>query len=208
MNKIINIILKIILRILFCIIILSILLYVCLWIYVINFTPKEYKNHYDNKIIIDLDEGQYEIIWFTLTRNNRYKVKWKPFIFDIFIEYYFREDHKNVGYLAANSMLFELNANNIPSMQWHILNYSFTRYVEFDKNWKKCLSIIITNGYYGNGVYGIINASEYYYNKKINDVTEKELISLILLNLGSNRFEIGSIISEETINEIYNLFRK
>ena len=124
----------------------------------------------------------------------------------MFLEYSLKDNYDNVDYLTANSILFRLNANRIPSIQWHILNYTFTRYISFDNNWKKSLSIIISHGYYGNGVYDIRNAAEYYYNKNIKEVTENELISLTLLNFSSNRYEIGSLHSKEKTNEIYILF--
>lgn len=43
------------------------------------------------------------------------------------------------------------------------------------------LSEYLSSIYFGNNVYGITNASKYYYNKKLSELTDKEFLSLIAL---------------------------
>jgi hypothetical protein len=88
----------------------------------------------------------------------------------------------------------------------HLRYYSLMRYINYDNNWKKCVSINVSNGYYGNEINTIENASKYYYNKNIKNITDKELIALTLLLLSSTRYEIESNYSKIKVDEIFSKF--
>jgi hypothetical protein len=62
------------------------------------------------------------------------------------------------------------------------------------------LSIIVQNYYYGNDIRNIIDASDYYYHKSIENLTDKELMALLLLNPIRT---IGSQELDETVEKLY-----
>jgi hypothetical protein len=62
------------------------------------------------------------------------------------------------------------------------------------------LSIIVQNYYYGNDIRNIIDASDYYYHKSIENLTDKELMSLLLLKPMRT---IGSQELDETVEKLY-----
>ena len=187
------------------IILFIIILYFGLWIYVSKSVPKELKQQYDQINIPDISSSNYEIIWFALTGNKNNGFKWYPFLYDRF----FGERNNNIKrYVAFNLVNTNENYRRGYRLEtWHI-EYGLARYIRYDNNYKKCLSYIINYGFLGNNIYGLINASEYYYNKNINDLTERELISLALLFTSPSQYKIGEIISENKTEEIIYLYKK
>jgi hypothetical protein len=202
MNKYFKLMAKILSRTIIGIMAFIILLYFALWIYTIKYIPKNYKENYEKSIVLDIDENQYQIIWYILTKNKNYGFKWYPFIFDVIL----RDNRDNVDFIAAKTIIMNLDYMDLYSS--HIRDYSLTRYINYDNNWKKCISIIASNGYYGNGIYNLENAMEYYYKKNLKNITERELIAMILLLSSPTRYEIGSNYSETKIEEIFNEYRK
>jgi hypothetical protein len=201
MNKVIKTILNIIFKILCSIIILLLLLYFGLWIFVNNSIPKEVKQKYNNSSVLNISDEQYQIIWFVWEKNKNNKFKWYPFIIDGFFRSY-ADSYASYLLLYDNDKYNEKlkrSPNRLPV--WH-MEYGLKRYIRKKNDYKKCLSIILSKSSMGNGIYGIENASKYYYNKIIEDLTEKELISLVLLSLSSTRYKIGGENSENKTNEI------
>jgi hypothetical protein len=205
MKSIIYRIAKIISKILIGFIMLIILIYLGLWIYTINYVQDEWKYYYKNYEIKELNENQYEIIWFILTQNKNYKSKWYPFLFDIII-YIMKQENTiegNLNLMTAETILihkfYYRDLNNA-----HLRYYSFERYIGFDNNWKKCISIIMNNFYFGNEIYNLEDASIFYFNKNIKNITEKELIGLLLINR-INLF--GSELYNDKIDKLYNGYK-
>ena len=201
MNKVIKTILNIILKILCSIISLLLLLYFGLWIFVNNSIPKEVKQKYNNSSVLNISDEQYQIIWFVWEKNKNNKFKWYPFIIDAFFRSY-ADSYASYLLLYDNDKYNEKlkhSHNRLPV--WH-MEYGLKRYIRKKNDYKKCLTIILSKSPMDNGIYGIENACKYYYNKKIEDLTEKELISLALLSLSSTRYKIGGENSENKANEI------
>jgi len=201
MNKVIKIIINIILKILFTIIVLLLLLYFGLWIFVNNSIPKEVKQKYNNTSALNISDEQYQIIWFVWENNKKNKFKWYPFIIDGFFRSH-ADSYASYLLLCDNDEYNEKlkhSPNRLPV--WN-MEYGLKRYIRKKNDYKKCLSIILSKSYMNNEIYGIEDACKYYYNKKIEDLTEKELISLAVLSLNYTIYKIGGENSEDKINEI------
>jgi hypothetical protein len=204
MNKIIKAILSIFIKVSCIIGILLFSLYFGLWIYVIHSIPEDLKQQYDQYNIYDITEQQYQIIWFTWTGNKNYRFKWQPFIFDTFSKDYLQYSSLIMIY-KNEKVMDKLKLSPIRLPVWNI-EYGIWRYIKKENNYKKCINVIITNGYIDGKIFGMEDACKHYFNKKLIDVTDKELISLSLLMFSPRKYGIGYEISEEKTNQIYSKF--
>ena len=217
MNKYILIFLNILKRVMFGIIILFFILYFSLWILFSNWIPKELKIMYNQDIESYFSDEQYNIITFSLSDNKGNKFKWYPFIVDIFVQFnnvYKNRKSKNINsiaYMATSRIALEYFHNNIGkygNMEWHMMNYGLERYIILKNDYKKSIDIITGKGWMGLGIFGFKNASEYYYNKEIKELTNEELISLRVLMDNPGYYKIGSeenkIRTERILNEYGN----
>jgi len=182
---------KLLKKIILIIIIFIIISYFTLWIYVTKSVPKTLKEIYDQQIVFDISENQYNLMWFVWTENKNYRFVWYPFLFKI---------GKNNDNLDNYISFFLINSNEIFNKPyglqvWHI-NYGLARYIRKDNNYKKCLSVIIEKCLY--------DRSQQYYNKGINDLTDKELIKL-MLSIESNHY-LYSNRTEIRVAELLLLF--
>jgi hypothetical protein len=170
-----------------------------LWIYTIKYVSQDFKDYYQNSKILDLNDNQYEIIWYVISRDKNYGFKWQPFIFDIIFEdkNEFTSRRNVVDLITAETIISQFGYRDLNNA--HIRYYALTRYINFDNNWKKCLSIIVQNHVYGNNITNIIDASGYYYNKSIKDLSDMELMALLSPNpictIG-NQEELDNFIGE------------
>jgi hypothetical protein len=199
MNKLLIRISRIFVKIICVITACIIFSYFGLWIYVTNSVPKELKLLYDESVIVELSDNQYNLIWFTLTGNKNYEFKWYPFIFDTIFE---KKEYNLVGHIAFHF----INSNekyrrSYRYITWNVEN-GLIRYIKYNNNYKKFLSIIINSGYMGNGIYGFEDASKYYFSKTLEYLNDRELLSIVLLYISSSRFSVESKNSENRINEI------
>ena len=195
---------EILIKILAVLIIIVLIFYFGLWIYVYRSVPDELKQDYHLTNVLEFSDEQFQIIWFALTENKRYNFNWYPFI----IEALFRDPKDNADRIASMFIMFSNNmyvTSPFRASLWNI-EYGLARYIRRDNDYKKCLSLIITKAYMGNEIYGIFDASEYYYSKNIDDLTIEELVSLIILINSPTRNAIGSLFSYNKIEEIVNKY--
>jgi len=202
MNKAISVLFRIFKGVTCGTIILIVVLYFGLWIYITKSTPEELKQQYDQASILNISDDQYKIIWFVWTENKNYEFKRYPFL----IEYFFRDRKDNLDNFISFYLINTNEKYRKPyGYQIWDIHAGLARYIRRDNNYKKCLSIILPKAYMGKDIYGFENACEYYYNKKLKDVTEKELIS-IALSFKNPMCWIGSNESEYKTNEILNKY--
>jgi hypothetical protein len=213
LNKIFAKILKISLRIFIGIIVFFILLYIGLWLYTINYVSDDFKKYYKNYEIMDLSDTQYKIIWYSISNKNDYKFKWRPFLFDI-IEILIESEPYDYNYISMLTseeiIIYGFGYRDLNNA--HPRYYALERYIIFDNNWKKCISILVNNWlygfidtvifedteeYYNNArIRTLEKAVKYYYNKEIKDITDRELAALFL-----RRFTELDITEEMLLNE-------
>ena len=201
MYKKVRNILNISLKVIRVIVLFILFLYFGLWIYITKTVPEELKQYYDQFEMNYISDNKYQIIWFVFTGNKNYGFKRYPFIIDRLFE-----GKNNIeSYVSFNIInTNEKYRKDFRSETWNV-EYGLSRYIRWDNNYKKCMNYIINYGYFGNNIFGIVNASEYYFKKRIDDLTERELISLVLF-INSGRYRIGSDLSENKINEIINTY--
>ena len=201
MNNIIKRLLKYFSKFLFILLSIIILLYFGLWIFITMSVPIELKQLYEQTNIVDLTERQYRLIWSTWTENNNFRFKWYPIILDG----YFQDgidSYASLLLLYKNEKTLALLNSSPSRLPVSHIEYGLSRYIKWDNNYKKAFSVISTYGYMNNNIYGFENASKYYYSKNAKDLSEIELISLVILYFSPSRYEIGSHASESKTDEI------
>jgi len=195
MKRIGSIIFKISKTTVFVIILFCLLLYFSLWIYINNSVPKELKLKYNQNIESCFNDNQYEIILFSFAGHKNNRFKWHPFLFDFIFVIISGKYDNTIASVTASTIAGEYFYDNIGKYtmtDWHIMNYGFTRYVIIKNNYKKCIDIILEKCLLGENIYGIKNASKHYFNKEVSDLSDEELISLIVLSYAPTRFKIGT----------------
>jgi len=201
MNRTTKIVLKILY--IFLSIVLSgvIIIYSVLWIYINDHRDNEAIENYKQRINIELTEDQAKIIWFAYTNNKNYGFTWYPLIFDIIFE-----KHNNIDLIAGEMIVGDFRKYK-SSMEARFVSYAMKRYVNRKINWKECIEIIASNMYFSNKIFGIENASKEYYKKSYKELTEKELIGIIILEK-KPFIQFDSINFNNAVEKIYNEYIK
>ncbi len=152
-------------------------MYVGLWMYVYSHTRKIPVSELQSNITITLTDEQAKIIWFTVTGDKNYRFTYYPFLFEIF-----QKTHQyNIGDIVAGSLMAD-EMRRTETLKRHVIMYATARYINRRFHWKDCIEYIASRIYMGSGIYGLDNASMYYYDKNYTDLSAKELIQLYLLS--------------------------
>ena len=146
MNNIFNKIVKYFFRTIIVLILSIFIIYIGLWIYTVKYVSPDFKNYYQNSEILDFNDSQYEIIWYVIAKNRNYGFKWQPFIFDIALDLFYNPNEFDlkisiVSWITAETIIGRFRYRDLNSA--HPRYYALSRYITFDNNWKKCLSIIV-----------------------------------------------------------------
>ena len=186
----------------FCLLLLLIFfIYFLRWIYVINIVPNDLIQQYNQSSLLNISDRQYKIIWFAITKNKNYGFNRYPF----FIDNFFRNNKENLDYEISSYLIIanEQYKNYHISKKRNIQN-GLSRYINKDNNFKKCLSIFISQGNFGENIYNMEEACKIYYDKSIKDISDEECLSLVGFAIYPH-YTIGSRESEKIIKEIlYN----
>jgi hypothetical protein len=182
------------------IICIIICLYSILWIYINYKRDNEAIENYKQKINVTLTDEQAKIVWFSYTNNKKYGFTWVPLFFEIFQT----ERRNNIDFITGTILIGD--SRKYSSMEYHFVSYSMKRYVNRKISWKECIEILVSNLNFGNQNNGIKKGSEYYYNKPYENLTEKELIGLTIIERRPNiEFNSNDFINE--IEKIYNSYK-
>jgi hypothetical protein len=174
--------------------------------YIINLVPKELKETYNQKRESYVTDEQYDIISFSFTKQRKTNFTWRPIIFDIFVNWYAEKDNTTIAAIAASTISVEYfnNTENCSTMDWHFLQYSTIRYIIFDNDYKKCIDIILEKAFFGENIYGIKDASKYFFEKEPQNLSTEELVSLIVSLRSPVRYKIGTEENKREVLEIIN----
>lgn len=197
--------LKILVSIVFGMIGLCLLLYFSLWIYAGSSVPKELKDTYNQDIESYFTDEQYDVISFAFTREKNYQFTWRPFIFDII----FFQKENNIAFISSSNISAKYVHNNkgkYTMMDWRIMDYGFLRYIITQNDPKKCIDIIMKDCFLGPEIYGIEHAGRHYFSKEVKDLSNEELISLVISLPSPIRFGIGTEMNKARTQEILDGF--
>ena len=199
-----NKVIKQLLRIIFITVFITTLLYFGLWVFIAKNVSDELKQQYSQNMISNFSDNQFQLMWYVLTGNKNYRFTWYPPLIEVI-----GKKELSLGNTVAAFILHSNGKyrNQLRLKTWN-LEYGLARYIKWDNDYKRCVSVIISHSYLGDNIFGFANASNYYYEKNTIDLTERELISIVLLSLSPVLYKIESEYSERKIEElIYNYYK-
>ena len=189
---------------------LSLLLFMllcCLFLYIflnIYINKKGIKIKYENiknETTIELTEKQIEIVSYIYTNDKNPKLKKIPLISD------FVFSKNEMAYIMATFYFEKHDERNkkIGTMDRRMVILGTMRNIEKNINYKDCYNYVISNSYFGNGIIGLADASEFYFDKDYTYLSNEEFIKLILTAINPSRYTIklgNKRIIEEKVDEI------
>ncbi|MBP5328656.1 MAG: transglycosylase domain-containing protein [Spirochaetaceae bacterium] len=160
---------------------------------------------------VELSDMQIEIASFIYSKHANPKFTKLPLIIDFF-------SSKNQG---AYTFVQVYGSTSSHLSCWHCLSpiqkrikaFCTSRYVVRKIDYKTCYNYIFSASYFGYGsIYGLEDASIFYFKKDFKDLSCKEFINLVLISENPYKYDIlkeenCQLINDE-INEIYSNFKK
>lgn len=153
------------------------ILYFILNIYISNKGKRIDLENIRSNTKIELTEKQVYISSYINTGKKTNSLKIYPLIIDTFSKdnqaaYIFSQIYLNNCYPESNKWT---------ETEWRLIKLGTRRKVVKKLCLKDCYNYIYTFSYFGNAIYGLDNAAEFYYGKNYADLTIEEYIKLILL---------------------------
>ena len=180
------------------------IIYIGLNIYVKSKEIKVDSNKLLNATTVYLSNEQIKIASYVLNKDKN--PKFHNYFFLINDAFSFRN---HVALLTATNYIAE-NSDTLKyeSIELQIIDLATKRYVMKNIDYRICYNYLFSKFYFGKELYGLQNASNFYYSKDYKNLTQKEFISLCLL-LNNPAFydftdENNKKRCAEKINEIYS----
>ena len=179
----------------------SLCVYIFLNIYINEKGIKIKYENIKNETAIELTEKQMEIVSYIYTNNKNPKLKKIPLIMD------FVFSKNKMAYIMAAFYFEKHDERNkkIRTMDRRMVILGTMRDIEKNINYKDCYNYVISNSYFGNGIIGLADASEFYFDKDYNCLSNEEFIKLILTAINPSRYNIkigNKRLIEEKVDEI------
>ena len=194
-----------IIKMFFSLLLFMLLCCLCVYIFLnIYINKKGIKIKYENiknETAIELTEKQIEIASYIYTNNKNPKLKKLPLIMD------FVSSKNKMAYIMAVFYFDQNDERNkkIRTMDRRMVILGTMRDIEKNINYKDCYNYVISNSYFGNGIIGLADASEFYFDKDYTYLSNEEFIKLILTAINPSRYTIklgNKRLIEEKVNEI------
>ena len=189
---------------------LILILYVSLNIYVKSKEVKVDKNKLLRSSTISLSEEQIKIASIVLNGNSN--PEFHNYIFLINDAF---SKRNYVALATAFSYIGEHDNDNFrksTSNERRIIELATKRFIMKKIDYVPCYNYIFSKFYFGNNMYGLSDASNFYFSKQYTELTDKEFISLCLLLHNPTYYDFRNENNrkrcEEELNRIYLLYRK
>ena len=194
---------------------LILILYISLNIYVKSKEVKVDKNELLRSSTISLSEEQIKIASIVLNGNSNPEFHNYIFLINIFLINDAFSKRNYVALATAFNYIGEHDNDNFrksTSNERRIVELATKRYIMKNIDYVTCYNYIFSKFYFGNNVYGLSAASDFYYSKPYTELTVKEFISLCLLLHNPTYYDFRNEKNrkrcEEELNRIYLLYQK
>lgn len=97
--------------------------------------------------------------------------------------------NKAAYYTAAEYLSQHYPIRCAGTTERRIIYLATERYVIKTYDYQTCYDYLFSQSYFGNGIYGLPSAADFYYQKSYESLTEKEFISLCLLQMNSAYYD-------------------
>ena len=189
---------------------LILILYVSLNIYVKSKEVKVDKNELLRLSTISLSEEQIKIASIVLNGNSN--PEFHNYIFLINDAF---SKRNYVALATAFSYIGEHDNDNFrksTSNERRIIELATKRFIMKKIDYVTCYNYIFSKYYFGNNMYGLSDASNFYFSKQYTELTDKEFISLCLLLHNPTYYDFRNEKNrkrcEEELSRIYLLYQK
>jgi membrane carboxypeptidase/penicillin-binding protein len=98
------------------------------------------------------------------------------------------KDSDTIIYMASHILFREAKSRSFKPLSWQITSLALSEWIS--RNWdiNQCLSFISNRSYYGNGYYGLVEASRAYFGKPSDELNADEICMLIATTLAPTRY--------------------
>lgn len=202
MKKIFKIILYFIITI-FLIILIS---YIALNIFIKTKEIKVDKNILLQETTVSLTDRQMEIASYMF--NEQKNPKFHNYFFLINDTFSFRNQ---VALITASTYIAEFDyIHRVETIERHIIELATKRYIMKNIDYRICYNYLFSKLYFGNEKYGLLDASEFYYDKPPEDLSDKEFISLcLIISKSPVRYDLVDENGKKAnLEETYRIFRE
>lgn len=97
-------------------------------------------------------------------------------------------DSDSIVYMASRILIAGSKKESFKHLDWQITWLAVSEWIS--RNWDidQCLSFISNRSYYGNGYYGLVEASKGYFSKTPEELNTDEICMLIATTWGPTRY--------------------
>ena len=187
---------------------LILILYISLNIYVKSKEVKVDKSELLRSSTVSLSDEQIKIASIVLNEDSN--PKFHNYIFlinDAFSKRNFVALLTALDYIDEYEDIRKFNSNEL-----RIMELATKRYIMKKIDYKTCYNYLFSKSYFGNNIFGLSDASDFYYSKPYTKLTDKEFISLCLLLYNPTSFDFRNEKNkekcDEELNRIYMLYKK
>ena len=151
------------------------------------------------KTNVDLTENQEKLAWFYYSEDKTYKYKYYPIFFDLL---FLRPKSWGIPIITSSYMID--NRKYKSHMEFSLVWYATMRYLIRNIDWRICLEYNLSYSHFGNNTYGLNEAAMNNYGKKVAELSDLELIKLLLFTVSPTKYVQNVQLLNERAEEIYN----
>lgn len=179
MNKYFAILIKSFISLIMLLIFSAIGLYIFLNIYINSKAIEINSLLLKNESLVELSSEQIKIAAYIYTNDKNPKFTKLPLIADLL------SSKNRVAYMVAETYfcLTDERAKKLGHMERRFIILGTRRKIEKTLDYKECYNYLYIKLYFGNGIYGINNASEFYFKKNYKELNCEEFVKLTLITL-------------------------
>lgn len=98
------------------------------------------------------------------------------------------KDSDYIIYMASRKLIGESKKGNFRPLNWQITWLAVSEWISRNWNIDQCLSFLSNRTYFGNGCFGITEASRVYFGKTPEELNSDEICMLIATTWGPTRY--------------------
>jgi membrane carboxypeptidase/penicillin-binding protein PbpC len=121
-------------------------------------------------------------LWIYYTDDQEFKIKkvslWRT-LYELFSKPVIRINNNTIVYMGSRKLIEESKQKKFKPLEWQITWLAVSEWIS--RNWDidQFLSFISNRSYYGNGYFGLVEASKGYFGKSPKELNDDEICMLI-----------------------------
>lgn len=121
-------------------------------------------------------------LWIYYTDDQEFRIKkislWRV-LYEFLSKRRVERDRDSVVYMASRKLIEESKKHNFRPLDWQITWLAVSEWIS--RNWDidQCLSFLSNRTYFGNGCFGLAEASKFYFGKSPKELSDDEIYMLV-----------------------------